>query len=402
MTIMNSTRIAELSAVYRDGLQKSVLPFWLKNGMDQEFGGILTCLERDGKLYDTDKSVWFQGRAGWVFASTYNQVEAKQEYLDAAVSCCEFMKKHCFGPEGKMYYSVTREGQPLRMRRYVFSESFAAIAFAATSHATGNEEYKALSLKALNNYLKYSFTPGLIEGKISSETRPMRGIGGMMIGMVTCQEVRRYFGDVEVQGKTCTQWIDEMIADIETYFVKDDLKVVLEAVNPDGSVLDHIEGRTLNPGHAIEAAWFIMNEAKLRGGDDAKVKLGAKILDYMWEWGWDKEHGGIIYFRDLLNKPFTEYWHDMKFWWPQNEAIIATLLAYQLTGDEKYAEWHKLAQDWTEKYMYDNDCGEWYGYLHRDGRISTDVKGNLYKGPFHIPRMQLECWKIAEEMLSAD
>ncbi len=156
--------------------------------------------------------------------------------------------------------------------------------------------------------------------------------------------------------------------------------------------------RILCPGHAIEAAWFTLHEAKQRNNDPRLITLGTTILDRMWEWGWDKEYGGIIYYRDARGLPVQEYWQDMKFWWPQNEAIIATLLAYQMTGDEKYAQWHQMIHDWTYKHFPDPEYGEWFGYLHRDGRISVPLKGNLWKGPFHLPRMQLYCWKLLEEM----
>jgi N-acylglucosamine 2-epimerase len=151
----------------------------------------------------------------------------------------------------------------------------------------------------------------------------------------------------------------------------------------------------LNPGHAIEAAWFILWEAKVR--DELRlVELGCKILDYMWERGWDNKYGGLFYFVDIDGKPVQEYWHDMKFWWPHNEAIIATLLAYQLTGLDRYAEWHALVHNWAHEYFADAEFGEWYGYLHRDGSPSVRLKGNLWKGPFHMPRMQLICWKLLE------
>ena len=116
----------------------------------------------------------------------------------------------------------------------------------------------------------------------------------------------------------------------------------------------------------------------------------------MWKRGWDEEHGGIIYFKDVYDKPVQEYWHDMKFWWPQCEAIIATLLAYQLTGDEKYAQWHRDIHEYAHKVFPDKEHGEWFGYLHRDGRVSSPVKGNQFKGPFHLPRMQWYCWQMLE------
>jgi len=90
----------------------------------------------------------------------------------------------------------------------------------------------------------------------------------------------------------------------------------------------------------------------------------------------------------------------MKFWWPHNEAVIASLMAYQMTGNQKYASWHAEVHDWTFKHFPDPDHGEWFGYLHRDGRLSVPLKGNHWKGPFHIPRMYFMAWKICESLLS--
>ena len=173
----------------------------------------------------------------------------------------------------------------------------------------------------------------------------------------------------------------------------------METVGPEGEFLDHFDGRTLNPGHAIEAAWFILREALHRDRDPNLIRLGCTMLDWMWEIGWDREHGGIYYFRDVLGLPVQEYWHDMKFWWPHNEAVIATLLAYQLSGDSKYADWHEKVHQWAFGHFPDPDYGEWYGYLHRDGSLSVPLKGNIWKGPFHVPRMYFMAWKICENLL---
>jgi N-acylglucosamine 2-epimerase len=200
---------------------------------------------------------------------------------------------------------------------------------------------------------------------------------------------------VEVSGKSCTEWIDASIAEIERDFLKPDHKALMEIVAPDGAVIDHLDGRTLNPGHAIECAWFILREGALRS-DRRLIALGTTILDWMWERGWDEEHGGIRYFVDLRGLPVQEYWHDMKFWWPHNEAVIATLLAWKLTGERRYAEMHRLVHDWSFAHFSDREHGEWFGYLHRDGSVSQPAKGNMFKGPFHLPRMLWYCWGLLE------
>jgi N-acylglucosamine 2-epimerase len=67
-----------------------------------------------------------------------------------------------------------------------------------------------------------------------------------------------------------------------------------------------------------------------------------------------------------------------------------------LTGDAKYARMHTMVHDYAYERFPDPEFGEWFGYLHRDGRLSSPLKGNLYKGCFHLPRQQLVCWRIAD------
>ena len=387
-----ASRVA-LAEVYRNALLGDVMPFWLKHGMDREHGGIMTAVDRDGSVVDTDKSVWFQGRTAWMFATLHNTVERRSEWIAAARSCVEFLRAHCFSPGGKMYFTVTREGRPLRMRRYVFSESFAAIAFAAFAQATGDQQAAEEAQRCFATYLHHSFTPGVMPPKFET-TRPMKGIGPHMIGIATAQELRANLGDVCVGGRSCTEWIDFSIAEIERDFLKPEHQALMENVAPDGSVIDHFDGRTLNPGHALECAWFLMHEGRLRG-DKRLIDVGAQILDWMWTRGWDNEFGGLLYFTDLKGLPVQEYWQDMKFWWPHNEAIIATLLAWKLTGEARYAAMHRQVHDWSFHHFPDPEFGEWFGYLRRDGKVASRAKGTLWKGPFHLPRM---LWFCAREL----
>ena len=393
--LTNPLTRSALADFYRDTLLNDVVPFWLRHGIDREHGGFITSLDRDGTIIDTDKSIWFQGRGAWTFASLYLTVERRPEWIDAARGGIEFMRYHAFSPEGKMYFTVTREGRPLRMRRYVYSESFAAIANAAYARATGDARAAEDAQKCLAAFLRDSFEPGRMEPKVSTTTRPMMGVGPLMIAITTAQEVRAHLGDVKVHGRTCTQWIDWSIARIERYFMKPEHEALMDVVGPNGEIIDHFEGRMLAPGDAMEGGWFILHEGKLRS-DQRLIKLGLTMIDWMWKRGWDEEFGGLFNFRDLRGLPIQEYTQDMKFWWPQCEAIIATNLAWQLTGDERYAHWHKQVHDWSFQHFPDPEFGEWYGYLHRDGRISTRLKGNMWKGPFHVPRMLRICWKLLE------
>ncbi len=390
---MTSERKHHLLSTYRDGLLNDIVPFWTTHAVDREEGGFIVALNRDGSVLDTDKGMWQQGRFTWLLSTLYNTVEPKEEWLALAKHGIDFIDRHGFDDDGRMFFQVTRDGRPLRKRRYVFTEAFGAIAYAAYAKATGSDEAAQKAGELLRLVIRYNDTPGLIPPKVIPATREMQGIGAPMIAINLGQILRDTIDD-----PVSNQLIDQSIENIQRYFMKPDLKVVMETVGPNGEIIDHFDGRTLNPGHAIEAAWFILHEAKHRDHDAALIEMGTQILDWMWERGWDQEHGGILYFRDLHNLPVQEYWQDMKFWWPQNEAIIATLLAYQLTGNSKYADCHRQIHDWTYAHFPDREHGEWFGYLHRDGRISSPLKGNLWKGPFHMPRMELVCWQLLEEI----
>lgn len=383
--------IADLQALhdfYSNQLLKDTVPFWFPRSYDYEHGGFLLMRDADGSLIDDDKAVWIQGRATWLLATLYNTVEKKQEWLEGARLGYDFLNKHCFDEDGQMFFHVTRQGSPLRKRRYFFSETFYVIAAAAYAKASGDETAAEKARLVFGKCIRYATTPGLLQPKFTS-VRPSKGIGVPMIMINTAQQLRETIGD-----SRCDEWIKKWINEIETDFVKDDIRTVMEQVAPDGSIINHIDGRTLNPGHAIEGAWFILHEAKHRNNDKHLINLGCRMLDYMWEHGWDKEHGGILYFRDVYGKPVQEYWQDMKFWWPHNETIIATLLAYLITGNEKYAQWHKMVHDYAYEKFHDKLNGEWYGYLHRDGSIAQTAKGNLFKGPFHLPRQEWYCMQL--------
>ena len=375
----------ELMATYRDGLLGDTVPFWLRHAVDHEFGGFLTSLDRDGTVIDTDKGVWQQARFTWLLAKLYNSVEPRDEWLTSALAGAKFMEDHCYDArDGRMWFHVTRDGKPLRKRRYAYTESFAAIAFGELAKATGDARYADRATAAFHRYLQHREDE--THAKFTA-VRPTRSLGIPMIAIGTAQELRD-----SICLSEATEKIDAAIEVIEHFHMKPSIECVMELVAEDGSLIDHFDGRTLNPGHAIEAAWFLLREGDYRC-EPRLIQLGCQILDWMWQRGWDHEYGGILYFTDVRGLPVQEYWHDMKFWWPHNETIIATLLAYLLTNDDKYLRMHKQVHQWAYAHFPDQEHGEWFGYVHRDGRLSSSLKGNLWKGAFHYPRMQLVCWK---------
>lgn len=386
--------LQEWGEKYRKDLVEDILPFWLKHGLDCVNGGVYTCVDREGRLMDTTKSVWFQGRCAFTYSFAYNNVDKRPEYLEMAKSCLDFIEAHCFDPEdGRMYFEVTADGTPLRKRRYVFSECFAAIAMSEYSLATGDKEYARKALALFKEIQRFIATPGILQPKYEPAQQAI-GHSVTMILINTAARIREAISD-----PCLDEQIDKSIDAIRRYFLHPEYKALLEMVTPDGKLIDTIAGRTINPGHCIETAWFLLEESCYRGWDKELTDMALQILNWSWEWGWDEEFGGIINFKDCKGFPAQDYSQDMKFWWPQTEAIIATLYAYLATGDEHYMEMHRLANDWAYEYLPDPVYGEWFGYLHRDGSVAQPAKGNLFKGPFHIPRMMIKSSMLINEIL---
>ena len=379
---------------YRKDLVDDIMPFWLKYGLDRVNGGVYTCVDRDGTLMDTTKSVWFQGRFGFTSAFAYNNVERNPEWLAASKSCIDFIEAHCFAPDGHMYFEVTAEGVGLRKRRYVFSESFAAIAMSEYAIASGDMTYAEKALELFKRMQRFISEPGFLPAKYEPVLEA-RGHSITMILVNTASCIRRAIADPCLDGQ-----IDTSIEALRKYFMHPEYKALLETVGPDGEFIDTLMGRTINPGHCIETAWFLLEEAKHRGWDKSLTDMALTIFDWSWTWGWDDEFGGILNFRDCKGFPNQDYSQDMKFWWPHCEAIICTLYAYEATGDERYLALHKQVSDWTYAHFPDKECGEWYGYLHRDGTPAHRAKGNLFKGPFHIPRMMVQARKLCLETIT--
>lgn len=399
---MDTKQLLQESRSWVQGQLETCVDFWLKNGMDKVNGGVYTCLDRKGEIYSTDKSVWMQGRCGWIFAYLCHVYGVKQEWLEASKSCLDFLEDHCRNASAgnRLYFTVTAEGEPLRQRRYYFSEAFYALANAEYYGVTGEAEHLKRARWAYDLYWDLAHgapDPTGLGPKTIPETRTGRAFGTPMIILnVTGVMLRVDPERKALYEERARQCVDEIFK----YHVHPELKCVLENVAEDGTPrLYYTEGRTVNPGHDIEGVWFLLEHAQ-RTGDAELVKKAAEIFDWAIEAGWDKEYGGLLYFTDCLGKPPEAYEHDMKLWWPHDEILISSMMIYRDTGDETYLEWFKKTLDYCKAHFADAEYGEWYGYLRRDGLpTEPSTKGSTFKGPFHLPRMLIMVDTMIGEIL---
>ncbi|MGB4773340.1 MAG: AGE family epimerase/isomerase [Chitinophagaceae bacterium] len=382
--------LSAYAALYRDELLKSVLPFWERYSPDTLHGGFYTCLNREGKIYDTDKFIWLQGRQVWCFAFMYREVEQKQEWLDMALLGADFLEKYGRDAEGNWYFSLTEDGKPLVQPYNIFSDCFACMAFAALYLVKPDKKYKDIALNTFNNILRRQHN---WKGSYNKSYPGTRQLENFSLPMILCNlalEMEPIMGSSKVE-----ELIPGIIHKVMDVFYQPSLGLILENVKPDGTMSDSFEGRLTNPGHAIEAMWFIMDLGK-RIGNDALVSKAKNIVLDTLEYAWDKEYGGIFYFLDVKGHPTQQLEWNQKLWWVHAETLVALAKAYTLTGDDACAAWFKKVHDYTWSHFRDEAHGEWFGYLDRRGDVLLNMKGGKWKGCFHIPRSLYQVWKTFE------
>lgn len=382
----------QLAEQYKTELLDKVIPFWLNHSQDTAYGGYFTCLDRKGEVYDTDKFIWLQGREVWMFATLYNKVEKRQEWLDCAIQGAEFLKK--YGHDGQLnwYFSLDREGHPLVEPYNIFSYTFAVIAFGQLSIATGNKEYADIAKRTFDVVLSKVDNP---KGKWNKAAPGARSLKSFALPMILCNvalEIEPLL-DADFMQRT----IDTCIHEVMDVFYRPELGLIVENLSTNGELVDCFEGRQLNPGHAIEAMWFIMDLGQRLGRKDL-IEKAVQIALNEAEYGWDKKYGGIFYFMDRLGHPCQQLEWDLKLWWVHIETLITMLKGYKLTGNKKCLEWFERVHNYVWTHFTDPDYPEWYGYLNRQGEVLLPLKGGKWKGCFHVPRGLFQCWQMLKDM----
>ncbi|GHT15740.1 N-acylglucosamine 2-epimerase [Bacteroidia bacterium] len=381
----------KLENLYKTELLDNVLPFWLQHSLDTECGGYFTCLGRDGAVFDTDKFIWLQARQVWLFSMLYNNVEQRKEWLDCALLGGEFLKKHGHDGAYNWYFSLDRQGNPLVEPYNIFSYTFATMAFGQLSRATGNKEYADIALKTFQLILSKQDNP---KGKWNKAYPGTRNLKNFALPMILCNlalEIE-YLLDKDFLNKV----IDTCIHEVLEVFYRPELGgIIIENVTTEGALSDTFEGRVINPGHAIEAMWFIMDLGKRLSRPDL-IEKAVKITLTMLDYGWDKQYGGIFYFMDRLGHPTQQLEWDQKLWWVHIETLISLLKGYSLTKSEACLKWFEKVHDYTWAHFKDKEYPEWYGYLNRQGEVLLPLKGGKWKGCFHVPRGLYQCWKTIE------
>jgi len=387
---MDKAQLESIAERYRQNLLEGVVPFWLEHSVDREHGGYLHHLDRDGSVFDDRKMMWMQGRGVWTFSALYERVPERPErpeWLDAARVGAEFLREKCRDAEQRFYFLVARDGVPLVAPYNWASDAFAVLGWGVYSRASGEEWAAEEASKTLGLFLERRENPKGQWNKAMPGAPSLVASGVPMILLNIAGELRGVLDDSLLDGITA-----ECIETIRLITGADG--TMYEFTSADGSRPAGPDGRHVNPGHAIEMSWFLLEEVRRRAtsgksdaADDELVALALKVLKRNLEIGWDEEHGGLYYFIDIEGRPHPALEWNMKLWWPHTEAVYALMLAVEMTGESWCDEWFERVDAYTWLNFPDMEReGAWFGYLDRRGERTHEMKGGRFKGFFHVPR----------------
>jgi N-acylglucosamine 2-epimerase len=405
---------SSLAQLYRHALLDDVLPFWENHSLDRSYGGYFTCLDRNGQVYDRDEFIWLQNRQVWTFSTLAQQLKGQvseerlAQWQAIAQHGADFLAAQGRDAEGNWYFSLNQAGQPLTQPHSIFSDCFAAMAFSQYARLSGDEGAQDIALQAYGNVLRRQADPKGRYNKTYPGTRSLKSLAVPMILANLSLEM-----DWLLPPEQLDQVLDQTIAEVMADFWDADHGLMREAVAPQGSPpenwVDCYEGRLINPGHGIEAMWFMMDIAQRRG-DRAQIEQAVDIVLSILEFAWDPDYGGLFYFMDVDGHPPQQLEWDQKLWWVHLETLVALAMGYRLTGRPACWDWYQTlhAYSWStfadpkkEQGGCEQGGGEWFGYLNRRGEVLLDLKGGKWKGCFHVPRAMLLCWKQFEALALA-
>jgi len=386
---MDSKREEELRELYRRELLENVVPFWLTHSLDRVNGGYFNCLDCDGSVYSTDKSMILNNRAVWLYSRLYRFVDPRPEWLGAAKLGYDFLIRHLEITANSPSCMVTQDARPLEP--FFFSvEAYGAMASAEYSLAAGDPQALSIAQSLYRRGETLYRTPEGGRGDYVPADQHTSELVVPLLYAAASREIRSADNDPRYNGN-----IDIALADILERFADDATGVLHETISPNGWKIDSPQGRLIVPGHSIHISWLLMEEGQHRG-DGQMVDRGYQLLRSALALGWDERDEGLFNFLDLEGRPTLQLDWDMKLWWVHTEALYATLLAHRLSGNAEFADWYERIHAYTFGHFPDPECGGWFGYLHRDGTLALPAKGSMWKGVFHVASALWQCLTLLD------
>lgn len=402
---------------YRDHVSRVLLPFWMELAVDQRYGGVFTCFDNAGDaLKSTDKYTWSQGRFVWVLSRLASLCDRGimqgdgAGYLEHASKTVSFLRENAFLENGNCAFLLTQAGEKVESHLGEgFDTSFYADCFVVLGFSEFARVTRDLATLEIALQLYDRIGRRLSTGTVRSEPYPVnpnfKAHSVSMIMLNISQELRNALGSFEhPRTEELNNLGRQYMVEIMETFVDQQgtVREMLPLEPEDGSVADTVLARHVNPGHALECMWFVIDEALVHGCH-RYVERATRSIKKAIELGWDEEYGGLLRFVDRDEGPprgreladryeqlVLETW-DTKLWWPHSEALYSTLRAQEVTGQQSFRDMYEDVHEYVFRTFPDpnSKLGEWIQIRDRKGEPVEKLVALPVKDPYHALRNAL-------------
>ncbi len=405
-----TARLAAVKVEMQDILQNKMIPFWLHNSIDAEYGGYLTSFNENGELIESDeKYIVTQARMLWGFSylSNFCQPQHKPEMIKAAKQGYEFLIRRFWDKQNDGFaWKTDRAGNVLVNNKLTYGEGFALYALAEYSllEVEDVSVYLDKLLTKLSTHVVDTLNGGYFENLESDwSVSPGGECAGDRKSLDIHMHIMEAYTTLHKAQKSdiTARRLRESIAIILRHMVNADIgygynQFDIEfnkkpAINiPNTWNAERCEGEAIEEptdstsyGHNVELSWLMLLADEVLGDKDAlRKEVGKKLLDHSLTYGYDYEFGGV--YRDGVAD--QKVLVTDKEWWQNFEALVGYSNGFLVYGDEKYAE--AFLSTWAfikEKFM-NMEVGESRQLLDRKGNVIAGDLGNPWKGMYHTGR----------------
>jgi N-acylglucosamine 2-epimerase len=365
--------------LYRKTLLEDVIPFWMKYSLGSADGAINNCLDDQGNLVSSDRFLWSQGRALWMFSALYNRIEKRQEWLDAATRIFNYLLNHGRDKEGRWMFRLDDQGKVLETDVSIFVDGFVLNGMGEYYLATKDQRAADLAVATYENVLARLYRPGSYNIKPYDIPPGTENLGANMIFSSFFYQLGKAIGRTDI----CNEG-HKLAVHLLKDFRRPGSDLYTEFVTIDHSPSTNPLTQVCVAGHVIEAMWFLIAIFEETDEKDFIAQCCAAIQRHI-ELAWDDEFGGLRLALNVVGKADVAWAKaDCKPWWVHLEALVATAYAYRHTGEQWYLDWHEKVR----QYAYDHypvPTGEWTQWLDRYGK-KTGTAALPVKDMFHLPR----------------
>ncbi|MFH0757020.1 MAG: AGE family epimerase/isomerase [Bacteroidota bacterium] len=404
---MMKERLARLGKAMEQELQEDILPWWMKYTPDHEFGGFHGHITHENQAVErAGKGAILNTRILWTFAAAYKKYH-NQDYLDTAQRAYRYILEHFLDREyGGVYWELDYRGDVISSRKQIYAIAFAIYALAEYHAACGDKDALAMAISLFRDIEDHALDReklGYWEA-LSREWEPMEDLRLSAKDQNESKTMNTHLHIMEAYTNLYRTWKDpglkKALGDLMVLFLEKFIDPVTLHLNLFFDDDWNLKSSLVSYGHDIECAWLLHEAAEVLDDRRMVEQTGRLAVDMAREnfKGLDSD-GGLYYeFFPLENKLDTT-----RHWWPQAEAVVGYLNAYQLSGEEEFFFRALSSWQFIENQLLDKNLGEWYWGVDKNGNPQTDIeKAGFWKCPYHNSRACLEVIRRTEETIKAE